>query len=340
MAGRHDEAEEMARRALAIREKALPADDPAIAISLELVAYFCAGRAKRMRSLADAERILGGGSSVPHEGFTTSPAGDPHLDSQLELLAAEERALRERARDIRSQAGERREPATLERSPEPALMEQGNTSPATPATTAPTAEPVPPVAPVAQLSPEPRVVPAIPVAEAATENAATAARQLVESTDFAPEPRVASPVLGSKLGQRGRWVIGLVALALIGAGGAGFAMGRGARAPVTTPIAALQESSRGVIEQPQAGSLQPPDRIDESRLSAAPPPPEVPHPAPARVHRPRPAARAPRVPSRLQARRMTRTMERLGSKMMSGVELKVDSIGRSLELPPPKFDKP
>ena len=335
MAGRHDEAEEMARRALAIREKALPDDDPAIAISLELVAYFCAGRAKRMRSLADAERILGGGNRVPHDGSTTSPAGDPALDSRLELLAAEERALRERARAIRSRAGERREPATLERSPEPVLVEQSSTSPATPQLVE-SAEPEEPAAHAAQ-----RVDTDSGEQQESGIMAEPESRAPV--TDFAPEPRVASPVRGSTLGQRGRWLIGLGALALIAAGGAGFAMGRGARPPATTPIA-LQESSRGAIEQPQeqpqAGSLQPPDRSDESRLSAAPPPPAVPDPVPARVRRPRPAARAPRLPSRLQTLRMTRTMERLGSKVMSGVELKVDSIGRSLELPPPQFDKP
>ena len=37
---------------------------------------------------------------------------------------------------------------------------------------------------------------------------------------------------------------------------------------------------------------------------------------------------------------MTQAMERLGAHVMNGVELRVDSIGRSLELPPPKFGQP
>ena len=37
---------------------------------------------------------------------------------------------------------------------------------------------------------------------------------------------------------------------------------------------------------------------------------------------------------------MTRTMERMGTKVMAGVDVKVDSLGRKVELPPPNFDKP
>jgi hypothetical protein len=33
-------------------------------------------------------------------------------------------------------------------------------------------------------------------------------------------------------------------------------------------------------------------------------------------------------------------MERLGTKVMAGVDVKVDSISRAVELPPPSFDKP
>jgi NADP-dependent 3-hydroxy acid dehydrogenase YdfG len=50
--------------------------------------------------------------------------------------------------------------------------------------------------------------------------------------------------------------------------------------------------------------------------------------------------RSARIPSRSQARRITRTMERLGNKVMAGVDVKLDSLGSKVELPPPNFDKP
>jgi hypothetical protein len=33
-------------------------------------------------------------------------------------------------------------------------------------------------------------------------------------------------------------------------------------------------------------------------------------------------------------------MERLGNKVMAGVDVKLDSLGSKVELPPPNFDKP
>ena len=381
MAGRHDEAEGMARRALAIREKALPPDDPAIAISLELVAYFCAGRAKRMRSLADAERILGGGASG--SGASDSAAVDASLDEQLDLLAAEERALRERARDIRARSGERREPTTLERSPETAVAESAHD---------PALLQAAPAAAEAEGAPDPAPLQAAPVpavdveqvvslsGEVAGEPEAEEEPTLVHALFVAPEhsdatepvpeeltperpeepepqpqpervepamrstsaPSSAAPLRAFMQGRRGRWTIGAVVLALIAAGGAGFAMGRGARGPAATAVEALQESSRGSIDQLQAGSLQSASSGDAAAPTAAPPPP--PHAtAPAPRRRSRYAARraaAERIPSQLQARRMTRAMERVGSKVMTGAKSKVDSIGRSMELPPPKFGNP
>ena len=141
-------------------------------------------------------------------------------------------------------------------------------------------------------------------------------------------------------GRRARWLVGVAALALVLAGGAGFAMGRGAREPMSEPLAALQQSSRGVIEEPQSGSLQPTNSSDETRRTAAPPPAAAHTPAPAPVRRPRRGSRDAQVPSQLQAQQMTRTMERLSKKVMTGVDVKVDSIGRSVELPPPKFGQP
>ena len=142
-------------------------------------------------------------------------------------------------------------------------------------------------------------------------------------------------------GRRARWIFGVAALALLGAGAAGFAMGRGASAPQSESVVTLQQSSRGVIEEPQAGSLQPTSQVEA----------EAPAPVPHFARRSTPfipdwdrstptATRTPRIPSRSQARRMTRTMERLGNKVMAGVDVKIDSISRAVELPPPTFDKP
>ncbi|HTN88963.1 MAG TPA: tetratricopeptide repeat protein, partial [Sorangium sp.] len=352
MAGRHDDAESMARRALAIREAGLPADDPAIAVSLELVAYFCAGRAKRMRSLADAERILGGTHGAPAGDAATPDAGDGSLDAELALLAAEERSLRERAREIRSRSGVQREPSTLERSPAPVVEEY--------------APPASEAAPVAECEAESDAE-----SEAATEAATGAESEAATeaeceaATEAEPAPvsevipavfdaprmveRDAEGALSGRAAaasppallqwSRARWLVGGAALAIMAAGGAGFAMGRGAREPAAEqPLAALQQSSRGVIEEPQSGSLQPTGSSDEAGLSAAPPPAPV-H-KPARGRRARMPSRDATIPSQLQAQHMTRTMERLGKKVMSGVDVKADSIGRSLELPPPKFGQP
>jgi tetratricopeptide (TPR) repeat protein len=416
MAGRHDEAEEMARRALAIREQALAPDDPAIAVSLELVAYFCAGRAKRMRSLADAERILGGARAASGDEAAQSEAGDSSFESELALLAAEEKALRERAREIRARTGGNREPSTLERSPAPVVAERHEerveshhasaAAPESEAAPVPEAAPVYQATPVSESTPVSEATPvyeaasvseAPPVIEAALGYGAAPAYDAEPVMDGAPvseaEPEQeeavggaeeaaesdaasaleyipAAIVLGEEaeraasleetprpfteafpplLQRRGaRWFLGIAAFALLGAGGAGFALGRGAGGPQAEPLATLQQSSRGVIEEPQAGSLQPTSEV-EPTAQVAPaaqvaPPPVVERRSAPRIpdwdrSTPR-TSRGARIPSRLQARRMTRTMEQLGKKVMAGVDVKVDSLSRKVELPPPTFDKP
>jgi hypothetical protein len=97
-----------------------------------------------------------------------------------------------------------------------------------------------------------------------------------------------------------------------------------------------------VIEEPQAGSIQPTGSV-EAAVSA--PTPHVARRATPSIpdwdqSTPPTTRRGARIPSRSQARRMTRTMERLGNKVMAGVDVKVDSISRAVELPPPSFDKP
>jgi tetratricopeptide (TPR) repeat protein len=344
MAGRHEEAEAMARRALAIRERALAPDDQAIAVSLELVAYFCAGRAKRMRSLADAERILGGARAAEDDAGSAAGSGDSSLESELALLASEEKSLRERAREIRARSGGSREPSTLERSPAPVAAEVPRVEVA-PRVEAEVVE----SAPVSEAEPEREAS-----AEEAPESAVTSSLEYIPAViepaeeverDAAVETRPRSfaeafpPMLQ---GRRARWIFGIAALSLLVAGGAGFAMGRGARAPEPEPLAALQESSRGVIEEPQAGSIQPTGSV-EAAVSA--PTPHVARRATPSIpdwdqSTPPTTRRGARIPSRSQARRMTRTMERLGNKVMAGVDVKVDSISRAVELPPPSFDKP
>jgi hypothetical protein len=142
-------------------------------------------------------------------------------------------------------------------------------------------------------------------------------------------------------GRRARWIAGVAALALLGAGGAGFAMGRGARTPESGSVAALAQSPREVVEEPQAGSIQPTGQMEAA----------APAPAPHVTRRRAPAipdwdpstpttTRSARIPSRSHARRLTSTMERLGNKVMAGANVKADSIGRTVELPPPTFDKP
>jgi hypothetical protein len=43
-------------------------------------------------------------------------------------------------------------------------------------------------------------------------------------------------------GRRARWFLGIVAAALIGAGGAGFALGRGARGPEAESLVQVQQA--------------------------------------------------------------------------------------------------
>ncbi len=375
MAGRHEEAEAMARRALAIRERALAPDDQAIAVSLELVAYFCAGRAKRMRSLADAERILGGARAAEGDAGSAAAPGDSSLESELALLASEEQSLRERAREIRGRSIGSREPSTLERSPAPAADPAPVSEATVMAVAAPVAEAEAVMNVAAVSAPEPAPVSASePMPVSAPEPAAASAPEPEReaSTGEAPESAVTSPLEyipaviepAEELerdaavetrprsfaeafppmlqGRRARWIFSLAALAVLGAGGAGFAMGRGARAPEPEPLVALQQSSRGVIEEPQAGSIQPTGSV-EAEVSA--PTPHVARRATPSIpdwdqSAPPTTRRSARIPSRSQARRMTRTMERLGNKVMAGVNVKVDSISRAVELPPPSFDKP
>lgn len=386
MAGRHDEAEEMARRALAIRERALAPDDPAIAVSLELVAYFCAGRAKRMRSLADAEEILGGARAAAGEDASSSGSSESSLEAELAALAVEEKSLRERARGIRSRSGGNPEPSTLERSPSaeaaPESHEVVRDAPAT--HSAPTSEGSTgdePVSRVVEHEPVPRVaehesvsrveeratVPRGAEYDAARVAGAAAEQEDTPVTDVeyipaiivppgeiadAPEMEerrrsIADSLPPNLYGRRARWFLGIVAIALIGSGGAGFALGRGARVPETDSLAQVQQASRGAIEDPQAGSLDPGAHAQAPAPSAAQ---GAEHAAPVRRSRtpripdwsestPR-STRAPRIPSRSQAQRMTRTMDRLGQKVMTGVDTKVDSISRTVKLPPPTFDKP
>jgi tetratricopeptide (TPR) repeat protein len=362
MAGRHEEAEAMARRALAIRERVLAPDDQAIAVSLELVAYFCAGRAKRMRSLADAERILGGARAAEDDAGSAAGSGDSSLESELALLASEEKSLRERAREIRARSGGSREPSTLERSPAPVAAEAPRVEVAPRVEAEVVEKAVSPERDAVRV--EAAVVESAPVSEAepereasaeeAPESAVTSSLEYIPAViepdeeverDAAVETRARSfteafpPMLQ---GRRARWIFGIAALSLLVAGGAGFAMGRGARAPEPEPLAALQESSRGVIEEPQAGSIQPTGSV-EAAVSA--PTPHVARRATPSIpdwdqSTPPTTRRGARIPSRSQARRMTRTMERLGNKVMAGVDVKVDSISRAVELPPPSFDKP
>ncbi|HEU6450291.1 MAG TPA: tetratricopeptide repeat protein [Gemmatimonadaceae bacterium] len=399
MAGRHDEAEEMARRALAIRERALEPDDPALAVSLELAAYFCAGRAKRMRSLADAERILGGAHGASTGAGPDEESSDSSLEVELAALAAEEMSLRERARAIRSRSGGNREPSTLERSPaaEAAQPPHAEAAPAGDTAVAPVgevapsspAEPVHDAAPLNDPAPVNHAAPvsdAVVVSEAAPVGDSAPVSSGEPVSDSAPVSGVApvnedTPVTDAEYipaiivppgeladapsvdenrrsladslppflyGRRARWFLGIVAVALLGAGGAGFALGRGARGPEAESLVQVQQASRGAIEDPRAGSLDP-----STPVQAA-----APLGAQSAAHGTAPAARRPvpripdwdentpryrrqaRIPSRSHAQRMTRTMERLGSKVMTGVNTKVDSIGRTVELPPPTFDKP
>jgi hypothetical protein len=420
MAGRHDEAEEMARRALAIRERALEPDDAAVAVSLELVAYFCAGRAKRMRSFADAERILGGASSGrgPHE-----ESSHASLDVELAALAAEEKSLRERAHGIRSRSSASREPSTLERSPaaeavqlsrvdaapagDAAVAPVSDSAPVAEAAVASEAAPVGDVAPISSAAPVEHTAPAsveevnAPAsihdavshdasfsANAATQDAESeASRQHGYAADdvaWSAKGEVApqdTPVTEAEYipaiivprgemadapavdenrrsivdslppflyGRRARWFFGIVAIALLGAGGAGFALGRGARGPEAESLLQVQQASRGAIEDPQAGS---PDPGTPVHAAAALGTQSATHDAARAARRPVPRipdwddntprrTRQPRIPSRSHAQRMTRTMERLGDKVMTGVNTKVDSIGRTVDLKPPTFDKP
>ena len=177
-------------------------------------------------------------------------------------------------------------------------------------------------------------IPAVIVPEEETERAASA----VES------PRSFAEAFPPFLKRRGaRWFLGIAAFALLGAGGAGFVLGRGAGGAQEESLATLQQSSRGVIEEPQAGSIQPTGAVDPAAQVASPPPvahrrstPSIPD-----WDQSTPKSRRdPRIPSRLQARRMTRTMERLGTKVMAGVDVKLDSLSRKVELPPPTFGKP
>jgi tetratricopeptide (TPR) repeat protein len=362
MAGRHEEAEAMARRALAIRERALAPDDQAIAVSLELVAYFCAGRAKRMRSLADAERILGGARAAEDDAGSAAGSGDSSLESELALLASEEKSLRERAREIRARSGGSREPSTLERSPAPVAAEAPRVEVAPRVEAEVVEKAVSPERDAVRVEAE--VVESAPVSEAEPEREASAEEApesaVTSSLEYIPaviepaeeverdaavetRPRSFAEAFPPMLqGRRARWIFGIAALSLLVAGGAGFAMGRGARAPEPEPLAALQESSRGVIEEPQAGSIQPTGSV-EAAVSA--PTPHVARRATPSIpdwdqSTPPTTRRGARIPSRSQARRMTRTMERLGNKVMAGVDVKVDSISRAVELPPPSFDKP
>jgi tetratricopeptide (TPR) repeat protein len=450
MAGRHDEAEEMARRALAIRERALEPDDAAVAVSLELVAYFCAGRAKRMRSLADAERILRGARGASSDDGLDEGSSDSSLDADLAALAAEEKSLRERARAIRSRSGASREPNTLERSPasQAAQPSHVETAPTGDAAIAPVGDVAPSsaVVPVQNVAPVHETAPAVvaaPVNDAVVVNEAAPVSDVVPESSAAPvyhsapvseeagEEVVApvptdreaghdvsvhadaatqdaeseaarrfgypaddvawsvnrevapgdTPVTDAEYipaiivppgemadapsvdenrrsmmdsvppflyGRRARWFFGIVAVALLGAGGAGFALGRGARAPEAESLLQVQQASRGAIEDPRAGSLDPSTPVhvaapigtesatQVTRRAARRPVPRIPdwdENTPRRT-------RQPRIPSQSHAQRMTRTMERLGNKVMTGVSTKVDSIGRTVELPPPTFDKP
>jgi tetratricopeptide (TPR) repeat protein len=356
MAGRHDEAEAMARRALAIRERALAPDDPAIAVSLELVAYFCAGRAKRMRSLADAERILGGARTASGDEGSHDGASDTSLESELATLASEEKSLRERAREVRERSGGHREPSTLERSPAP-VAEQQQPPEAMAASSVPERAPEQKHEQKHEREPEPVSETEQVVAEEdAAANAAPSPLEYIPAVIVQEEAaeRAASVVEGPRsfaeafppfLKRRGaRWFLGIAAFALLGAGGAGFVLGRGAGGAQEGSLATLQQSSsRGVIEEPQAGSIQPTGAVDPAAQVAAPPPAAHRRSTPSipdwDQSTPR-SRRDPRIPSRSHARRMTRTMERLGSKVMAGVDVKLDSLSRKVELPPPTFGKP
>jgi len=526
MAGRHDEAEAMARRALDIRERALAPDDAAIAVSLELVAYFCAGRAKRTRSLADAERILRGGSRTAtgehgSSSDSSGAVGDALLEAELNALATEERSLRDRARAIRSRPGASREPNTLERSPasdvvaatesvapvvpeapvvehhaaaQEAVVEAGPVEASEAAAAAPMeAESDEPLqvehdgpaqvveaagaanaddgeplvvlhnyyaaddvawgfqsaaalhdASAAEPSSAPRSEPGSdPASEShpdahvqSTPTAANDAHAESESSD-ASEPHAAadasshegdfpappavtayarwhaadaneaasdpeihhdvvsgqdaafpnaeyqdSPVTDAEYipavivprdeiadapamddersslvdslpafltGRRARWFLGITALAFMGAGAAGFAIGRGGRAETASSLAQVQQASRGSIDDSRSAS--PESDPSSSDLAAQSTAAGATHAAPGAARSSVPAIpdwtddtprprRQPRIPSRSQARRLSRTMERMGNKVMTGMDTKLDSIGRSVELPPPTFGKP
>jgi hypothetical protein len=537
MAGRHDEAEAMARRALDIRERALAPDDAAIAVSLELVAYFCAGRAKRTRSLADAERILGSGTrGTLNEEGSSADSAEATLEAELASLAVEEKSLRERARAIRSRPGASREPNTLERSPaSDAVASAGPVAPAaavapvvehdaaaresavdaapvatpmseshsesvdesaasvaseasftpeaaiaaeaiitpeaiatpveetttseaiaTPAEAEPVerievehdapAQEVQPTSAAASDDGEPLVVlhncyaaddvawgfqsttvlqdaaagaPADPPAEptpdatdmdradsgdvpeasahatpdafgASTEASPTAfeasaeaapdsltaaafpdaeyqdapvteaeyipavivPREELADAPVADEGRlwIADSLPAMLTGRRARWFLGVIAVALAGAGAGGFAIGRGGRAQATSSLAQVQQASRGSIEDSQ-GSSPVESGASSSDIAAQRAAAGAANAGTSRVREAVPvipdwdentprARRQPRIPSRSQARRLSRTMERMGSKVMTGVDSKLDSIGRSVELPPPTFDKP
>ncbi len=409
MAGRHDEAEAMARRALDIRERALASDDPAIAVSLELVAYFCAGRAKRMRSLADAERILGGGAHgapVP-DGSAVDSVDSGTLEVELAALAAEERALRERARGIRSRPGANREPNTLERSPaadavsapaEAAAQQPAEATVEAAAESAPgvetaveaaveaaretsseaggeapaEAEPVAlPDAEVEMTADAPAVVPAgvheqaagfasvlpadrspgVEYDESPVTDAEYIPAVIVPRDDIADAPApsevklaLADSLPSKRRGRRIRWFLGVTAIALAGAGVAGFAIGRGSGAPESSSLAQVQQASRGALDARPDGTMGAGAGAYDASIPAG-------HDAAAAVRggvpripdwnqNPPRARRQPRIPSRSHARRMTRTMEQLGDKVMVGVDSKLDSIGRAVELPPPTFGKP
>jgi tetratricopeptide (TPR) repeat protein len=317
MTGHHDDGEQMARRALAIREAVLPPDDPAIAISLDLVAYFCAGRAKRERLAADAERILRGASA----------AETGALDAMLTALADEERQLRERARAIRAPhappAGA--EPPTLERAP-------GERPAAAPASTAPV-QPIPVLRSVLSVAP----APARPIAALGEPpRAADDAVQVIVPVERAQPPL------------RRRALIAAVAAAIVAAGAIGLVVGRGLRAPATAERAETAgQVSGGAVDI----SVAPP-------AAAMPEPVEIVPADPARDGGPGTAAYAARraaalrgenatgasthgaIPSLHDMRRLTRMMDRAGTRAARAITVHADSLGRKVDLRPPTFQKP
>jgi tetratricopeptide (TPR) repeat protein len=361
--GHHDEGEAMARRALAIRERTLSPNDPAIAVGLDLVAYFCAGRAKREQLAAEAEHILHGWQGGREEAA---------LQATIDALLAEERELRERARAIRAQTGNRTEPSTLERQPASVTVD---TSPASIAAARP-ALAAPPVAaaPSSVISPSSstddssdNAAQSSPAAESAAApvdavatgdevstdppiapdaaSSSNSAMALVTVAPVAPvvmmnADQMAAPI-PPRRSRRTYALIAAVVLAMLSSGIIGLLIGRSQR--VNGGAVTSHADSSALEMQATAGSLRSPDEVAAERRAVAHPTarpprqikivsaPETPPDAPS-------ARESVRLPSTNHMRRLDALMNRASARATQGFKVRADSLARRVELHAPKFE--